>query len=370
MHPLSYQRPESRPGAPGFSLSMHTQRRMRMSTGIRRSTYETMYCRPLLPPRNSPPPRTQYLLSRYRGWERVSVRVAIPAFSPLLSNVRPYPPWRAYRRSAEADCLLPAASIRMHPTKIPTLPGTGPGPSSGSDNLLHWKAEGIITTKIPDPFLSPIFHYMTDKHSRSFRLSVLQQRIDQCRVCESTVTPLNKPAAMDRGDPGSIVIVGEGPGRKELITCTAFAGPTGRRLEDWLIECGAAPADPRKGIHFTSVVKCVKNTERDLRTMIPNCLPFLGEQLHILNPSLIVTVGKMAYESVSELPTSYSDALCTMYDTNDHVLLTTFGFHFQHLVWPHPSPLNRWHNDPAKRALLRSSFPLFSSFLRHINEQT
>lgn len=93
------------------------------------------------------------------------------------------------------------------------------------------------------------------------KLESLHREIDQCFAC-SACRGFCKPRAMDRGAPGDIVIVGEGPGRKELENERAFSGQTGVRLDEWLVASGAPPATPRAGVYTTSVTKCVA----DLRT--------------------------------------------------------------------------------------------------------
>ena len=103
-------------------------------------------------------------------------------------------------------------------------------------------------------------------------LEELHETIDNCRKCESCIPDLCKPVRMFRGFPGSVMIVGQGPGKKERSTGYAFAGQSGKRLDEWLWQCrrrGAA----RDGIYLTSVMKCVKRSEKELEIMARNCRP-------------------------------------------------------------------------------------------------
>ncbi len=206
--------------------------------------------------------------------------------------------------------------------------------------------------------------------SRSHRLRILHEEIDRCRVCELDVNPLRKPQDLDRGDPGRVVIVGEGPGAAELAESQAFAGPSGERLEEWLVACGAAPEEPRRDIYFTSVAKCVKGSEADLRVMMRNCRHFLDSQLSILQPRLIITLGQHAYRHLLVSDDTFSDALCRIFHSQDHFLVPLLGFHHHLLVWPHPSPSNRWHNEPANREHLGRSFDLARPFLGQHNVES
>lgn len=206
---------------------------------------------------------------------------------------------------------------------------------------------------------------MSESDPRATRLAVIHDAINGCRVCESQIPGLVKPARMDRGTAGDVVVIGEGPGRAEHNQQKAFSGPSGTRLNAWLVKCGADPEAPRRRVYTTSVVKCVKETQADLPIMSRNCDRFLVQQMEVLMPQLVITVGQLAYEAVGVLDRLYGDAMCRVYRTDDQVLITRFGFHFTHVVWPHPSPLNRWHNKASNQAKLEASFerlrPFFGS---------
>src|SRR3954469_9270919 len=71
--------------------------------------------------------------------------------------------------------------------------------------------------------------------------------------------------------------------KKERSTGYAFAGQSGKRLDEWLWQCrrrGAA----RDGIYLTSVVKCVKRSEKELEIMARNCRPYLDQQISLIRP--------------------------------------------------------------------------------------
>lgn len=197
-------------------------------------------------------------------------------------------------------------------------------------------------------------------------LEKLHQQIDACRICEKRVIGFKKPPRLDRGVPGRLLVVGQGPGRSELRTPKAFAGQSGRRLNEWLTNSGADPADPRKGIYFTSVLKCYCPKPADFPTMSHNCLPFLQAQLTVIKPELVVTLGRRAYEALRLAPGDYEHDLCNPQLTSEQLLFTQFGFHFWLLHWPHPSGLNRWLNLDANRLRLSDTFAFVHRFLERL----
>jgi uracil-DNA glycosylase family 4 len=199
--------------------------------------------------------------------------------------------------------------------------------------------------------------------AREERVLRIHREISECRICETNVPGFEKPALLDRGDFGRVMVMGQGPGQSELKVSRAFAGQSGRTLEQWLVACGANPASPRSGIYFTSVIKCVCPSDRFFPLMTRNCRTFLHRQIIELEPGLIITLGRRAYEALRVSHDELDVALCVPRNTADFVLVTPYGFHTNLLHWPHPSGLNRWLNDDGNQARLQGSFEFVRPFL-------
>lgn len=193
-------------------------------------------------------------------------------------------------------------------------------------------------------------------------LTILHAEIDGCRVC-ADVAGFEKPEHLDRGDPGEVMIIGQGPGNAEVAHERAFAGQSGRRLDSWLIQSGADPGDPRHGIYFTSVIKCCHSRGSDFRYMAENCGGFLQRQIEILRPGLVISLGRQAYEQLRFTRADYDSGLCVPVHTSNHLLVSQLEFDFWLMPWPHPSGLNRWHNAAENRSRLESSFRFVRGFL-------
>jgi uracil-DNA glycosylase family 4 len=193
------------------------------------------------------------------------------------------------------------------------------------------------------------------------QLDQIHAEINGCTVCSEFVPSLKKPAAMWRGEPGAIMIVGIAPGNQELSTNTAFSGQAGKRLDEWLIEAGAKSENPRKGIYFTSVLKC-QECPGKFDAMAHRCRRFLNRQLDTVRPELVVTLGERPYEQLRFAEIPYAAALCQM-QSSEGLLLTQFGFDYKLLPWPHPSGLNRQLNNSQIRARLVDSFRFVHPYL-------
>lgn len=203
---------------------------------------------------------------------------------------------------------------------------------------------------------------MTQPDTTIVKLDQLHSAINQCRSCETLVAGFCKPKHLDRGFPGRTMIIGQGPGNTEVEQGRAFAGQSGKTLDGWLVRSGALPAHPRRGIYLTAVIKCV-GEDSEYAVMAGHCRGFLYDQITLIHPELIITLGKRSFDTLTFTSLSYEDALCTPLRTSEHVLVTPYGFHFSAIHWPHPSGLNRWLNESANRDRLELSFRFVGSFL-------
>jgi uracil-DNA glycosylase family 4 len=195
-------------------------------------------------------------------------------------------------------------------------------------------------------------------------LDDLHAGIDQCRVCGDFVK-LRKPLGLKRGGVASVMIVGEGPGGSELKHGRAFAGGSGKTLDNWLVGCGAVASAPRKDIYITSIIKCVCPEKGPYQRMASECSDFLVAQISLVKPSLVISLGRRAYTNIQFGDDTYSHAIGRVYNSADFVLFTKFDHHFSFLPWPHPSGLNRQLNDSQVRRRVEASFGVVRAFLKN-----
>ncbi|MBW2616637.1 MAG: uracil-DNA glycosylase, partial [Deltaproteobacteria bacterium] len=95
-----------------------------------------------------------------------------------------------------------------------------------------------------------------------------------------------------------LVFVGEGPGRDEDRVGRPFVGEAGELLTD-IIEKGMGLT--REDVYICNVVKCRPPEHRDPeRDEIEACLPFLKQQLRIIRPEVICTLGRISSQELLE----------------------------------------------------------------------
>ncbi|MBK7217814.1 MAG: uracil-DNA glycosylase [Candidatus Promineofilum sp.] len=101
---------------------------------------------------------------------------------------------------------------------------------------------------------------------------------------------------LGEGSPmAEIVFIGEAPGEVEAKTGRPFVGPAGRVLDGLLADAGLT----RDDIYITNVVKDRPPDNRDPRVKeVRLYAPFLWRQLAIIQPRVIVPLGRHALEFV------------------------------------------------------------------------
>lgn len=99
---------------------------------------------------------------------------------------------------------------------------------------------------------------------------------------------------MGDGDPDAdIVFIGEAPGRKEDEQGLPFVGAAGKFLNEMLAEAGMERSD----VYITNIVKYRPPNNRDpLPEEKAAFLPYLLRQLEIINPKVVITLGRHSME--------------------------------------------------------------------------
>jgi uracil-DNA glycosylase len=121
-------------------------------------------------------------------------------------------------------------------------------------------------------------------------LAALCKRVETCPDCDLATT---RPKAVpgEGPDDAEIMFIGEGPGYYEDRAGRPFIGQAGKLLERLLASIGLT----REQVYITNVVKCRPPDNRDpLRDEIEACDKYLVEQMRLIDPALIVTLGRFS----------------------------------------------------------------------------
>ena len=108
-------------------------------------------------------------------------------------------------------------------------------------------------------------------------------------LCEARSQIVNGTGAED----AALMFVGEGPGAQEDAQGEPFVGRSGSVLDAALDERGLA----REDVRITNCVRCRPPENRDPhKEELANCRGYLEREIDIVDPDLVVTLGKVPSE--------------------------------------------------------------------------
>lgn len=129
--------------------------------------------------------------------------------------------------------------------------------------------------------------------TRDERQAALDEIANEVRACTRCRLAEGRTRAVPgEGDPDTeVVFVGEGPGFNEDREGRPFVGRAGGMLVRLLGSVGWQ----REDVFITNVVKCRPPDNRDPQPdEIAACAPYLARQLAVLDPAVVVTLGRFS----------------------------------------------------------------------------
>jgi len=128
---------------------------------------------------------------------------------------------------------------------------------------------------------------------RRAALDAIAAEISVCNRCR--LSSGRTRAVPGEGHPDTeVMFVGEGPGQNEDVQGRPFVGAAGGLLNELLGSIGWQRTD----VFITNVVKCRPPGNRDPEPdEMAACAPYLKRQLEVLDPALIVTLGRFSLQT-------------------------------------------------------------------------
>jgi uracil-DNA glycosylase family 4 len=125
----------------------------------------------------------------------------------------------------------------------------------------------------------------------------------------------------DGSPDADLMFIGEGPGYHEDIQGLPFVGAAGQLLNTLLGEIGLS----REEVRITNTVLCRPPGNRDpLPDELESCRPYLTQQIELVDPKVISTLGNFATRVILDRPVSISKVRGTRHSWNGRVVIPTF----------------------------------------------
>ncbi len=122
-------------------------------------------------------------------------------------------------------------------------------------------------------------------------LTDLYKEIAACRRCADLAKTRTNTVPGEGPEHADIMLIGEAPGFHEDRLGRPFVGAAGKFLDELLASINMS----RDQVYIGNMIKCRPPQNRDpLPQEIEACQPFLDRQIALVNPKIIITLGRFS----------------------------------------------------------------------------
>lgn len=211
----------------------------------------------------------------------------------------------------------------------------------------------------------------------------LEAEMRQCRKCaplfaKRYVDPIAQRSRLQvkpifaGAHAAPIMLVGQAPGIREFESGMAFQGQAGGDIREIFRVAGVSQGDFDTLVYQTSVTKCFPGRkkvrrgaefrEEDLQPSaaeVRSCLPYLERQIDLINPLVLVLLGRAAIDGWLRLVGRRFDGGLESYIGRAETWLGKSV-----VFLPHTSGSSRWLNSSENRRLFQDAQTLLAKVLR------
>lgn len=164
------------------------------------------------------------------------------------------------------------------------------------------------------------------------------------------------------GEPAAngVLLVGQAPGDREPVLGRPFAWTAGKQLFKWFASIGLSEAEFRERVYMAAVCRCFPGKKPRGGDRVPSeqeietCEAWLSRELQLLNPQLLIPVGKLAISRFIEV-----GRLADVVGRSHRI--TREGMALDVIPLPHPSGASTWHRTDPGKQLLQDALELLHS---------
>ncbi|MBK9991358.1 MAG: uracil-DNA glycosylase family protein [Verrucomicrobia bacterium] len=194
------------------------------------------------------------------------------------------------------------------------------------------------------------------------RGSLIEKHLSALRACE-LCPRMHKPVVVGRPVMSRVILIGQAPGDKEPKLGRPFAWTAGRTLFKWFGSAlGWTEEETRDRFYFAAVCRCFpgKRPEGGDRVPAPeeiaNCAGWLEREFALLQPELVLPVGKLAIAQFLPEPLPPLTEIIGRKFT-----IERGGRQVDVIPLPHPSGASPWHRMEPGLTLLKQALALVAA---------
>jgi len=186
-------------------------------------------------------------------------------------------------------------------------------------------------------------------------LRTLHQSMKECRSCLEEGYEIYPPAVISGLVSAQFMTIGQAPGITEQEAGRPFNAGSGKRLFDWLGRAGIEEDWFRSTQYMTSVTKCYPGRQPSgSGDRVPGrreqelCRPFLDREIEIIDPRVIIPIGRLAINLFYPKKLKLQDIIGTRLEVTGRWVIPL----------PHSSGASRWHQLEENRRLIDQAISL------------
>ncbi|MBM4171142.1 MAG: uracil-DNA glycosylase [Ignavibacteria bacterium] len=151
-------------------------------------------------------------------------------------------------------------------------------------------------------------------------INELNALVNKCMKCDLGKTR-NKFVFGIGNSNAHAMLIGEAPGADEDAQGEPFVGRAGKLLNDILKSINLS----REEVYIANILKCRPPQNRDPQPMeMETCIPYLHKQIDLINPKIILCLGRVAANGLLNKKLSLADLRNTVYEFNGIKVMATY----------------------------------------------
>ena len=188
------------------------------------------------------------------------------------------------------------------------------------------------------------------------RIKRHQTALKKCQQCPE----MNGPAVSGNPIITPIMLIGQAPGDKEILIPKPFAWTAGKTLFKWFKQLGVDEEDFRNLVYMSAVCRCFPGKKPRGGDRVPNlteiktCSHWLNAEIDILQPKLVIPVGKLAISQYLEVK-KLTDVIGSIHQIELNNIMVDM------IPLPHPSGASTWHITEPGKTLLQDALKLIKN---------
>ncbi|MBX9669009.1 MAG: uracil-DNA glycosylase family protein [Candidatus Obscuribacterales bacterium] len=176
-----------------------------------------------------------------------------------------------------------------------------------------------------------------------------------CAKCPNMIGPVvtHRPVI------SKVLLIGQAPGPREGAMGKPFAWTAGKTLFRWLESIGLKEEEFRSRAYMSAVCRCFPGKTKTGGDRVPspveieNCSVWLDSEFEILDPDLVIPVGKLAIAQLMQF-SQMTEVVGSSFKLKIH------GRERDIIPLPHPSGASSWFKKEPGKSLLQDALQLIS----------